>query len=958
MRWIFLLLLAQDPDTELPRLELGDDRLTIELVAREPDIVTPPSLDVDGRGRIWALENNTHHRRPEYKGPPTDRVKIFEDFDASGRARKVTVYAEGFRLGTSLRLGKGGNVYVATRSKIFLLRDRSGDGKADTSERKLIVDMQTDTEYPHNGLAGLALSPTGMLYFTLGENYGVPYVMTGSDGKSLRGGGEGGSIYRCRPDGSGLERLATGVWNCFDLAFDAFGVLLAGDDDPGDRPPCRLLHVVPGANFGFQSRHHQNGASPLSSWNGEGPGTLPMISRVAQSPTGLVVYESDGLPADYRGDVIVTSWAEYVIQRYRRAPKGASFEIIGKPKTLVRGGNDFRPAGIVVAPDGSLLVSDWASRSYPVHGKGRIWRIRWKDRPALKRSLPTETTKGLLGHAHLPLRRAAAEALARKDGARLGETLRTAPDPRARIEVLWAAVRAQLPRTDVMLQQAASDRAWQIRGEAFRLMAERGASREILIPALDDPSPFVRMQAVLGLKDRVPLDGIRSLLKEKDPFLRSAAITAAGRPEMTEKLARLAEDKDARVRVGALLALQRSGTPEARRTLPRFIKDADPTVQRAAIQWIAEERLEEYIPLIDTVLSGRETPHELIDIYFAATKMLVDESILKRANNRDAREAIVRVFEDEAKPPALRASALRVLTPAPGTDRLKEFLKQPDASLRKEALRSISIGSDSSAPAALRAVAADTDLPVELRAEAVLGLAHTAATSEQTRKLLLSLLAGEDGGLRREAITALRPAVGRPEVREALLKRGSGDLTEAVWMTLRFDAAAKADPRFTELSKAAAKRPGTKEDWKDVLSAPGDAGAGERVFFNPNGTRCYACHRVDGRGGPLGPDLSRIGQARNLDKLIESILEPDKEIAPQFVGWLFALKNGDVVTARIREETGDLFRAITLERKYTVRKTELIRHQRYRASMMPSGLESALTRKQFRDLIAYLSSRK
>ena len=58
---------------------------------------------------------------------------------------------------------------------------------------------------------------SGNVYFGLGENLGADYRLIGSDGTTLAGGGEGGNIYRCRPDGSKLERVATGFWNPFHV---------------------------------------------------------------------------------------------------------------------------------------------------------------------------------------------------------------------------------------------------------------------------------------------------------------------------------------------------------------------------------------------------------------------------------------------------------------------------------------------------------------------------------------------------------------------------------------------------------------------------------------------------------------------------------------------------------------------------------------------------------------------
>src|SRR5947209_1397512 len=118
-----------------------DGRLVIELVAKEPEIVTPTGIAVDPEGRIWVIENNTHQRPANYKGPASDRIRIFSDFDANGRPRKIHTFAEGFRDSMGLALGKEGAVYLATRAAVHRLRDTVGDGVA--HERKVIVKLDT-----------------------------------------------------------------------------------------------------------------------------------------------------------------------------------------------------------------------------------------------------------------------------------------------------------------------------------------------------------------------------------------------------------------------------------------------------------------------------------------------------------------------------------------------------------------------------------------------------------------------------------------------------------------------------------------------------------------------------------------------------------------------------------------------------------------------------------------------
>src|SRR4051812_42692488 len=74
-----------------------DDRLKLELFAENPQIVTPTGIDVDHRGRVFAIESNTHFPPEGYQGHPSDRVLILEDTNNDSRADKVTVFADGLR---------------------------------------------------------------------------------------------------------------------------------------------------------------------------------------------------------------------------------------------------------------------------------------------------------------------------------------------------------------------------------------------------------------------------------------------------------------------------------------------------------------------------------------------------------------------------------------------------------------------------------------------------------------------------------------------------------------------------------------------------------------------------------------------------------------------------------------------------------------------------------------------
>ena len=262
---------SRQPSEPLPELKAEQAGVELTLVAEHPDVVTPTGIDVDENGVIWVVASHTHFRPGDYPGPKHDQVLVFQPDG------QHSVFYDKTDASMDLELGPDNWVYLAQRDRILRVRDADGDGQGDAEET--IASLETEADYPHNGLSGLAWANNGDLIFALGENYAKPWKLIGTDGASVEGSGEGG-IFRCRPDGGSLRRIAKGFWNPFGVCVRRDGTMFAAENDPGSRPPCRLLHLVEGGDYGYKRRYGNASYHPFVCWNGELTGTLPMLHAV------------------------------------------------------------------------------------------------------------------------------------------------------------------------------------------------------------------------------------------------------------------------------------------------------------------------------------------------------------------------------------------------------------------------------------------------------------------------------------------------------------------------------------------------------------------------------------------------------------------------------------------------------------------------------------------------------
>ncbi|MEX0704783.1 MAG: PVC-type heme-binding CxxCH protein [Planctomycetales bacterium] len=1033
---------ALSADVPVPRPV--DPRLKVELFAAEPELVTPTGIDVDHAGRVWVVESNTHFPPDGYDRHPTDRLWVMEDANGDGKMDKQTLFADGFQHAMSvavkpvwlpleslesrlqpdgdarkrepqpaagtLKRGlqpNGPTVFVATRAGIWLLRDTDGDLKAD--ERTRIVTLETKGNYPHNGLAGFAFDPLGWMYFGLGENFGEPYEIVGSDGSKSSGGGEGGNIYRCRPDGSQLSRWATGFWNPHASCVDAFGRLFTVDNDADSRPPCRLLHIVPGGDYGYRFRNGRKGLHPFTSWNGELPGTLPMVAGTGEAPSGIVAYESDGLPADYLGDLLVTSWGDHRVDRFRLKPRGASFESRAEP--IVQGGPDFRPVGIALAPDGSLYASDWVKEDYKLHGHGRVWRISAVEEPQRKvidaAAIGEKTSKQdlerMLRSPRVDVRRRAAFALGRIGTESLSAIVKDEHESeRARLEGILALRQrgndARLPYQPQLLDRRESEPPSGPRDDLtgaelpfiplIPLESGLGATEKALREALQpvesrfafallhklrgDYLFLLAYQGPVGIDvsdTRLDPALVAPLIGHDDPFIAAAAVDIAAnflREAGVRELLDPAKQSE-QTRMRAVVAA-RKFDPRKDRLLSSALRDPAPSVRQAAVQWAAEEEFKALRPRVEQAMNGAVT-RELFLATLAALEIL-DGKSPHEFDKTPPVQYLLKYVRANDTPAAVRALALRMIPPAAPElrgDLLAELIRADDA-MQLETVRTLHEAPRREAQPALVALAADERAAESLKLEARDAIAaawRAGIATAEGKRLLLERLAADDDATRIAAARALRGLLAADaEVRQAFAAAAKPaaetaadrpQFAELVWLAAR-EGGLETPAALAEIER---RRPKVKDEWyAHVLDEGGNPEAGRQVFFSSI-ANCAKCHTIDGRGGQVGPDLSLVARTMDRKKLAESIVEPSREIAPQWVAWSFVMDDGRVHSGAVVTEADERIVLGTSEgTTIEIERTRVEQRVPQKTSIMPEDLVRRLAVAELRDLLAFLEARR
>jgi quinoprotein glucose dehydrogenase len=143
--------------------------------------------------------------------------------------------------------------------------------------------------------------------------------------------------------------------------------------------------------------------------------------------------------------------------------------------------------------------------------------------------------------------------------------------------------------------------------------------------------------------------------------------------------------------------------------------------------------------------------------------------------------------------------------------------------------------------------------------------------------------------------------------------------------------------------------------WRDCLDG-GDAARGRAIFFGKVAVSCVRCHRAEGVGGDVGPKLDGIAKERDSQYLLEAIVAPDAKVADAFRTTVIITDDGRTVAGIVTGEKDGVLTLKTADGGMVEVPLNSLEDRASGPSSMPADLAGKLTRRELRDLVAWLSS--
>jgi putative heme-binding domain-containing protein len=326
----------------------------------------------------------------------------------------------------------------------------------------------------------------------------------------------------------------------------------------------------------------------------------------------------------------------------------------------------------------------------------------------------------------------------------------------------------------------------------------------------------------------------------------------------------------------------------------------------------------------------------------------------------------------EAKPD-LKAAVYKILTRTHGTAQFVQIVKQFHLKDQDDGLMEVAMKNSSSDTGveATRLVLSHQNtalLQKNLQSRDVSIATKTAealgnAGEKKAVPLLLPIVTDSqrDVAVRKQAVRALaQTADGAHEIlnlaREQKLADdlkfvASSELNAARWQKVKTEAA-----QLLPLPPSQNAQP--LPPVAELLKMKGAPAAGEKVFYR-EAPGCFKCHQIKGNGAQIGPDLSEIGTKLGKDAMVEAILDPSSGISLGYETYTLELKSGDEAYGLLASDSADEIAIKDLKGIVThYKKSDVKDRRQLKTSIMPTGLQAAMTTQEFVDLLEYLASLK
>lgn len=529
-----------------------------------------------------------------------------------------------------------------------------------------------------------------------------------------------------------------------------------------------------------------------------------------------------------------------------------------------------------------------------------------------------------------------------------GELIARLEDANPRVQYFAAFALGKLGRSEAgpaiiaMLRASAGDDEF-LRHAAMMALTVLG-DVELLHTASTDDSREVRLAALLAMR-RLKRHEIVSFLNDSDPLVVLAAARAihdvpiaSCLPELAALIHRneLAEPVLAR----AINAQYRLGTTASAKTLVEFARrnDVSTSARVAALhalaEWSSYDGRDRVLGLwrpLPTRSSG--SAREALQSHFpeflkdpAAEVILAANSAAAALGIKATSESLRQRVHEPTLPSQLRADALQMLVErrARRVSQLVDYaLRSDDETLRLTAVKSLPLVEPPDTATTLLSIAL-SDEPLSIRQAAVSALGNS--TSRCSELVILELV--------EHAIGHESPTI-HLELVEAVEKRGAPESRDRL-KSLAFQHADEA----------------LGDHWVSLQG--GDARAGRDIFFRNAAAQCARCHRLGPREETAGPSLARAGR-HSRRKLLESIIRPNAVIADGYGQTTLQLNDGTMATGIIEAEDGFQIRLRLLNGRPQEIQHDQIEQRTPPQSGMPADFSSKLTKREIRDLIAFLT---